>query len=416
VESEIERRTVRGDHHRSKGPWAIFTVLWAVFFLQGMMLGFWVPALTNILGARGLSGWVPVIFMVSPLCALISPMVGGALADQRVAADRLFAWSSILASLALAAAFGILHAGGHPLWFCALLACWALMVGPSGGLLATVSLTHLSHGERQFPLIRVGATIGWICGGLITSFVLKADASPVAGYAAAAVYMVAGGVGFLLPHTPPLGGRGGGLGAFSLLRQRDHCVFFLVTALFSIPLAAFYMYSPEFLKVLGDERPTGTMTVAQVLEVVSLLLLGRVMTRFRVKTVLSLALGLSAVRYAMCANAGVTGIIDWHIAGIALHGLCFTFYFVTAQVFLNRRVPPALKGRAQGLLSMVSGGLGPLIGALICGWLRKTCVAADGSGWDLFWGILAAMIVGCLAIFLLFYRGLGKQATDARQD
>jgi hypothetical protein len=173
-------------------PRIIFTVLWMVFFLQGMMLGLWVPALTNILRAGGLGAWVPAAFVVSPICALISPMAGGALADQHVAADRLFAWGSVGASVALAAAFGSLHASLHPLWFLGLLGCWALLMGPSGGLLATVSLTHLSHGERQFPLVRVGATIGWICGGLSTSFILRADASPLAGYAAAAVCMLAG--------------------------------------------------------------------------------------------------------------------------------------------------------------------------------------------------------------------------------
>lgn len=413
---------MHGEHQQRKDPRIIFSVLWVVFFLQGMMLGFWLPALTNILGARGLSGWVPVVFMVIPVCSLIAPVIGGALADQRVPANRLFAWSSIGASLALAAAFGVLDSGWHPGFFVALMACWSLLVSPSGGLLTTVSLTHLSHGERQFPLVRMGATIGWISAGLVTSFVLRADASPVAGYAGAITYLVAGLAAFGMPHTPPLGVRSTGLrarlglDAFTLLKERDFGVFFVVTALFSIPLAAFYMYGPEFLKVLGDERPTGTMTVAQVLEVVCLLFLGSVITRFRIKTVLSLALGFSVLRYAMSAVAGVNGVIGWHIAGIALHGLCFTFYFVTAQVFLDRRVDPAMKGRAQGLLSMVSSGVGPLIGALFCGWLRQVCVTPDGRGWDWFWGILAAMIACCFAIFLIFYRGRGRQVDETERS
>jgi len=202
------------------------------------MLGFWLPALTNILGARGLRSWVPVVFMVIPVCSLVAPIVGGALADQRVAANRLFAWCSIGASLALAAAFGVLDHGWHPWLFVAFMACWALLVSPSGGLLTTVSLSHLSHGERQFPLVRVGATIGWICGGLTTSFVLRADTSPVAGYAGALAYLVAGVVAFRMPHTPPLGMRSTGwrprlgLDAFVMLKERDRCVFFVVTAVF----------------------------------------------------------------------------------------------------------------------------------------------------------------------------------------
>ncbi len=388
-------------------------MLWAAFFFQGMTMGFWLPALTNILRARGLGDWVPVVFMVPPVCAMIGPLVGGALADQQVPADRLVAWSSLLCSVVLVAAFGSLDAGWHPAWFVALLGLYSLVSGPVWGLLATISLTHLSHGERQFPLVRVGGTLGWVAGGLVTSYVLQADTSPVAGYASAVTRLLAGGLAFLLPHTPPLGKSTSlksrlGLDAFALMKLRDHRVFFLVTALFSIPISAFYMYGPEFLKALGDSHPTGTMTVAQILEVASMLVVGAVMARYRVKTVLSWALGLSVLRFAMSAQAGVEGVIAWHIAGVALHGVCYTFYFITAQVFLDRRVDPGLRGQAQGLLAMMSGGLGPLVGALVCGGLRNHLVTDDGQGWTQFWGILAAMIAGCFAIFVVFYQGVGK--------
>ena len=394
----------------------IFAVLWIVFFLQGMTPGLWLPALTNILVARGLGSWVPLVFVVPPLCALISPLVGGALADQRLAADRLFAWSSLIGSVLLAAAFAVLDMGLHPAWFVALLGIYSLVSGPAWGVLATVSLTHLSHGERQFPLVRVGATIGWVAGGLATSFVLMADTSPVAGYAAAAMRLLLGITAFALPRTPPLGRADGswksrlGLGAFSLMKQRDQCVFFVVTGLFSIPLSALYMYGPEFLKVLGDKTPTGTMTIAQMLEIGGMLLLGPILARYRVKTVLSFALALSVLRFAMSAWAGVVMTIGWHITGVALHGLCYTLYFITAQVFLDRRVDPGMRGQAQGLLAMVSGGLGPLAGAMVCGWLRHHFVTGDGAGWEWFWGILAAMIAVCLAVFLPLYRGQQKHS------
>ncbi|MCX6866610.1 MAG: MFS transporter [Verrucomicrobia bacterium] len=398
-------------------PRVVFTTLWVVFFFHGMTPGFWLPALTNILGARGMGDWVAAVFVVLPLCALISPLIGGALADQRMPADRLFAWSSLICAVLLVAAFGTLDAGWHPAWFVGLLGMYSLFSGPSWGLMATIALTSLTHGERQFPLVRVGATLGWVAGGLITSYVLHADTSPLAGYASGVTRLLAGVGAFLLPHTPPLGQNTSlksrlGLNAFSLMKQRDHRVFFLVTALFSIPLSAFYMYGPEFLKVLGDPHPTGTMTIAQVLEVVSMLLVGTVMMRFRVKTVLLWALGLSVLRFAMSAYAGVSGLIFWHIAGIALHGVCYTFYFITAQVFLDRRVEPGMKGQAQGLLSMVTGGVGPLLGAMVCGWLRSQCFTPDGRGWTLFWIILAAMIAGCFAVFAVSYQGRGRHAED----
>ena len=93
------------------------------------------------------------------------------------------------------------------------------------------------------------------------------------------------------------------------------------------------------------------------------------------------------------------------IAGIALHGVCYTFYFITEQVFLDRRVDPGMRAQAQGLLAMVAGGLGPLAGAWFCGWLRAACVTGSGAGWDMFWGVLAATIVICWVVFAAFYRG-----------
>jgi nucleoside transporter len=378
-----------------------------------MTPGFWMPALTNILKARGLGDWVAMVFVVPPLCALVSPLIGGALADQRVAANRLFAWASVIGSAALLGAFVSLDAGWNPWWFVGLLGVYSLFSGPAWGLLTTISLTHLEHGERSFPLARLGATLGWMAAGLITSYVLRADTSPTAGYASAAARMLCGLLAFMLPHTPPLG-RGTswqsrlGLDAFTLMKHRDHCVFFVVTALFSIPLAAFYMYAPELLKVLGDQRSTATMTIAQLTEIAAMLLVGSVMLRYRVKTVLLWALGLSALRFGMSAYAGATGSIGWHIGGIALHGMCYTFYFITAQVFMDRRVDPGLKGQAQGLLALVTGGLGPLVGAVVCGALRNHFVTDDGQGWMEFWGILSAMIAACFVIFALFYQGLGK--------
>lgn len=391
----------------------VMLVLWAVFFMQGMALGAWFPALTNILVAQGLGEWVPLAFMVPPFCALIGPVIGGALADQKVSSDRLYVVSSFICSAFVLVAFGALDLGWHPVWFLVFLGLGSLISGPTWGYLTTVSMTHLSHGERQFPLVRVGATVGWIAGGLVTSYVLKADASPAAGYAAVVIRIVAGVTALLLPLTPPLGVIKSwksrlGFDAYALLKQRDHFVFFLVTVLFSIPISAFYMYGPEFLKALGDPRPTGTMTVAQVLEIICMLVLGSLLARHSVKAVLLWALGLSVLRFAMSSYAGVSNVMAWHVGGVALHGVSYTLYFVTAQIFLDRRVPAGLRGQAQGLLQMMAGGVGTLVGSLVCGWLRIKLVTEDGHGWTEFWGVLAAMIAVCTVVFAIFYRGIGK--------
>lgn len=399
-------------------PKTVFAWLWLVFFLQGMTPGFWLPAITNILEAKGLSAWVALVFIVPPLCSLVSPLIGGALADQRIAANRLYVWTSLISAGILLAAFAALDANWNPWWFVGLLGAYSLFSGPSWGVLTTIALTNLTDGERYFPLARLGATLGWMLAGVLTSYVLHADTSPIAGYASAGTRFFSGLAGLMLPHTPPLGRATSwqsrlGFDAFKLMKQRDHCVFFIVTALFSVPLTAFYMYAPELLRHLGDQRSTATMTIAQISEVIAMLLVGSVMLRFRVKTVLLWALGLSILRFGMSAYAGASGLISWHIAGIAMHGMCYTFYFITAQVFLDRRVDPGLRGQAQGLLSLVTSGLGPLLGALVCGWLRTHYVDDAGHGWMEFWATLAAMIGVCFVIFAVFYRGLGKRPATA---
>jgi nucleoside transporter len=399
----------------------VFTMLWVVFFFQGMTPGFWYPALTNILSAQGLSGWVALGFMVGPLGALISPLIGGALADQRVPANQLYAWSTLLGAGVLLMAFWCLDQHWNPWWFIGMLLIYSVISGPSWGLLATIALANLAHGERQFPLVRLGSTIGWVAAGFLTSYLLQADSSPVAGYAATVARVLGGLCALGLPHTPPLGRATSwrsvlGVEAFSLLRERDQLVFFTVTFLFSIPLTGFYMLAPQHLKVLGDAHPTATMTLAQWSEIVAMLLVAVVMTRYRLKTLLLWALGLSVLRYGMSAHAGATGALGWLMAGIALHGVCYTFYFITAQVFLDRRVEPGLRGQAQGLLTLAASGLGPLLGALVCGWLRNIFIHADGSGWLALWSALGAMIAACFILFAVLYRGDTELASPEIRD
>lgn len=388
----------------------IFARLWLLSFFHGMAPGFWVPALTNLLKAEGLASWVSLAFAIPPICAIFSPLIGGALADERIPAQKVMAWSSFLGAIALLLAFGALDAGLGPLWFITGLSLYAFTAGPSWGLLATISLTHLGGDKRSYPLIRMGATFGWMSAGFLTSYALNADSSPVTGYASAGARVAAGFLALMVPHTPPLGSGKSwkaalGLGAFSLFKNRDHAVLFTVTALFSIPLAAFYMYSPELLEALGDKTPTATMTTAQWSEVAAMISLGFLMGKCRLKTLLMCGLGLSALRFAMSGYAGFTGTIGWHIAGIALHGVCYTIYFVTAQVYLDQRIDPTKRGQAQGLLSLMSAGLGALAGSFFCGWLRNLCVDDSGNGWHTFWWVLAGMIAACWLAFGLLYRG-----------
>lgn len=391
-----------------------FSLLWLVFFFHGMAPGFWVPALTNILKAEGLGGWQAWAFAMPPIASLVSPLVGGALADERMSAQKLMGWSSLLGAVTILYAFVALDLGWSPVWFLFGIVLYSLVSGPTWGLMATISLTHLTHGERHYPMVRVGATFGWMAAGFMISYVLHSDASVICGYAAAVARIAAGILAFYLPNTPPLGeGKSWksalGLDSFGLFKHRDHAVLFLVTGLYSVPLIAFYMYSAEMFKALGSDAPTAAVSVAQFTEVVAMFLLGAMMLKYRLKTLLMCGLAFSVLRYALSGYAGLSGMIGWHYAGVALHGVCYTIYFVTAQVYLDKRVDPAMRGQAQGLFGLMASGIGPLIGAYFCAWLRMTCVDENGNGWEIFWWVLAGIIALCWGILGLFYKGMKAQ-------
>ena len=384
--------------------------LWVVFALQGMANGFWLPVLTNVLEAKGHGQWVAIAFATLPVCALITPLLGGALADERFPAQKLYGVATLISAVFLALAFGALDYGLGPIWFIVGLGCFGLFGGPSWGFLANIGLSNLAEPEKHFPYIRLGATLGWVGAGLLTSHVFHTDMSPACGYVAAVAMGCAGVLGFFLPNTPPLGaGRDWksalGIGAFRLFRNRNHAVLFCTAGLFSVPLAAFYMYSPELFRVLGNTSPTAWMTIAQGTEVVAMLFLGALMLKFRMKTLLLWGLGVSVLRYGLSGYAGLSGEVGWHVAGVALHGFCYTIFFVTAQVYVSQRVERGLRGQAQGLLSLMTSGLGNLVGAFFCGWLRGTQVDGSGLGWAHYWWILAGVIAACFVGFGVLYQG-----------
>ncbi len=389
----------------------------AMFFLLGMSPGFYVPILTNILLKAGLdSSLVQWAWLTGPVAALLSPLLVGALADNRFAAQRLLGWIGIASAVLLGGGFATLQFGWSSWWFICLFFASSIIAAPMWSTLSMISMRHLRLGEREFPVVRLGGTVGWLVAGYATSLVLNADHSPVAGHAAAAARLLGGLVAFTLPDTPPPGRSRSwrtllGLNAFRLFRERDHAVFFGATALLSIPLAAFYIWAPRHLDELGDPHVAATMAMGQVSEIVAMLLMAALITRFRVKTLLLLALGLSALRYGLFAWSGMSGERTGLLIGVALHGLCYTFYFITAQLFLDRRVGPELRGQAQGLLALVSNGVGSLIGVIGVQKLHDVMVVAGRGGWAIYWGVLGGSIAAVTVGFALLYRGLPAGAT-----
>jgi MFS family permease len=180
-------------------------------------------------------------------------------------------------------------------------------------------------------------------------------------------------------------------------------VVFIIVTLFAVPIAAFYPYTPPHLRELGLERTTAWMTLGQITEVLMMFLLARLFTNWRLKWIFAAGLGFGVLRYALCA----LDARGWILAGVTLHGCSFTLVVITAQIYLDSRVEPDWRARAQALMTLMMSGLGNLAGYLGNGWWFAFNTTPAGTNWRLFWAGLSVAMAGVLSYFLLAYRGRG---------
>ncbi|MDP0492157.1 MAG: MFS transporter [Verrucomicrobiota bacterium JB023] len=400
--------SVRGD---GRGLMAL------LFFLVAACPGFWAPVIANVLAARGWDEWLELTLLVPPLGAILSPLILGALADQRLAAQKVLAAITFGNAIMTAAAFWLLERATSPALFLACLAVKALVSAPTWSILTSVVLNNLNDPESMFGRVRVWGTVGWMVAGWTVSWI-GWDESARTGYLAAAVLFGTGFICLFLPDTPPVKvpnrtwKEALGFGAFRAFENRDTAVYFLTALIFAVPLAAYYPYTALYLKEVGVKQVAFSLSIGQLTEIVAMLAMGMLFRRARLKVMFALAIGAGLVRYLCYLLAGDGSMaVTLIIAGIFMHGICWTLFFETGRVFINRRVDTDLRSQAQALMTVLSGGVGPATGYLISGALYRWCVKGDGPGWVGFWGVMSALVVVALVFFLVGYRGIRHQAS-----
>ncbi len=386
-----------------------------VFFLLAAAPGFWFPALSNVLDEYGLGSWKLAIFLVQPITSLISPLIFSAQVDQRLQAQKVLGWIMLLGASFLFLSFHALEHEWGGSWFLFFFIINSLISAPAWSLITTITLSNLADPGKNFGYFRVWGTMGWMIAGWIVSFAAL-DFSAETGKIGAGVRILAGLACFLLPATLPQGAKAKswsdalGLSAMKLLKDRDLCVYFTSALLFSIPLGAYFLHTPEHLKELGVTAVSGVMTIAQVTETVAMLGMGWVIARYRVKKILLIALGFGVLRYGFYAFDEVT----WLVLGISLHGICWTFFFEAGRIFLHRRVDEGMRTQAQALLGFFTGGVGGILGVIFVNLLYEAIVPQ--FGWSLYWMILTGMNAIAMLLFALGYQGLTKPVSEGPES
>ena len=360
--------------------------------------------------AIGLTDVIYWAYTVSPIAAVLSPFLIGMVADRFFATERVLGILHILGGLAMLIAPSLAHSSTL---FILMLLLHVLFYMPTLGLTNSLTFHHITDQEKQFPIIRVFGTIGWIVANVIVSAVLHADATPLPLYIAGAAGILMGLYSFTLPHTPPPA-RGTrptarsilGLDALEKLWSKPFFVFALSSLLISIPLSAYYAYAPVFVSSAGLESPAFKMSFGQMSEVAFMVAMPLFFARLGVKWMLVTGMGAWVLRYALFAVAAPTGAFWLIMSGILLHGICYDFFFVTGQIFVDQRSSDDIRAQAQGFLVLLTYGVGMLAGAQISGWIFNRIVPDPTllASWQPFWTLPAAFALAVMLYFTLTFK------------
>ena len=391
--------------------------LCALFFLHAHALGLWGVNLSNVLKSHGFEQIVSYVFACNSIAALISPLAVGALADQRMAPERVLRWLGTGSALFLTLLYIGIGQRWHAGWILVLAQVHAFWSVPTFGLTTSLILSRLHEQRANFGPVRLWATLGWMSAGWVVSWVLQADSSTLSGYAASVVWILTVAFTFTLPPSKPGASLSRhtvrevlGLDALHLLRHHDHGIVFITAALLNMVLAVFYPFTPLHLEELGVGHVTAVMSLGQITEGIAMLGLAALMQRYRLKWVFLSGIGMGVLRYALFAVDTKAAVIT----GIFLHGFCFTLFVITAQIYLERRVDSSQRARAQALLTLMMGGFGNLAGTLGGGWWRSSCQNGGHTDWRAFWLGMTLATIAVMIFFALAYRGKKGMDVDER--
>ena len=346
-----------------------------MMFLQFFVWGAWGVTVGNYMKEIGMGDAIYWAYTVGPIAAMISPIFLGMIADRFFATEKVLGVMHILGGTAIFVApfFAEGEAGSETI-FILVLQVHMLFYMPTLGLSNTLAFHNLTNQEKQFPLIRVFGTIGWIVANIVVSKWLHADFTGLPLQIAGCAGVLLGLYSFTLPHTPPPA-RGKKvtlrevlcLDALVLLKQPSFFVFLASSVLICIPLAAYYAYTQVFLGDSGFSDPAFNQSFGQMSEVLFMLLMPFFFIRLGVKRMLLVGMFAWVLRYLLFAGAAGDGIAWMIMAGIILHGICYDFFFVTGQIYVDKKAPKEIRGAAQGFLVQMTLGFGMFIGGLVSG-------------------------------------------------
>jgi nucleoside transporter len=388
-------------------------------FLEFFIWGGWFVTLGsfmgNNLGATGAE--TGMAYSTQSWGAIIAPFIIGLIAD------RFFNAEKILGVLHIIGAFLMykMSQSTEVATFYPYVLGYMIAYMPTLALVNSVSFNQMKDPAKQFPMIRVWGTIGWIIAGLVISFIFKWDSIENIGQGmlsntfvmVAIASAILGVFSFFLPKTPPNVSKDEkvtvkdilGLDALNLLKDRNFLVFFLSSVLICIPLAFYYQNISPFLTEYKVENSTAWASLGQMSEVAFMLLLPFFFKKYGFKKTILFGMLAWAIRYVLFAYGNSGDLFFMIIVGIALHGVCYDFFFVSGQIYTNSKAGEKVKSAAQGLITLATYGIGMLVGFWVAGQIVDQNVLANGNhSWVDIWKFPALFALGVFVLFAFFFK------------
>ena len=405
------------------------TQLSIMMFLEFYIWGAWAVTMVTYLSKIGFTGDdIGKAYSTTAWAAIVSPFFIGMVADRFFSAEKVLGIAHLLGAGLLYWASTVTDAG---MFFWVLLG-YALCYMPTVALANAIAFNQMQNPEKEFPTIRVLGTIGWIVAGIVITVLGRIAFTGIEGTElpmriAAGVSVLMGLYSFSLPNTPPksLGKKVSisdilGLDALKLMKDFSFSVFVISSLLVSIPLAFYYTLGNLFLNEAGMTDVAGKMTFGQMSEIVFMLIMPFAFARLGVKKMLIIGMLAWAVRYVLFAFGNAESLIVMFYGGILLHGICYDFFFVTGQIYVDNKAPKEIQASAQGFIALVTYGVGMVIGTRLAGVVLSRCEVVDAAGeivghsWRQVWILPATMAAVVIVLFAITFKEKAKaQETPA---
>ncbi|MFM8290859.1 MAG: MFS transporter [Planctomycetia bacterium] len=418
--------------------------LWLMMVLEFAIWGAWLPLIWGYMGKDGLAftdsqiAWVGSAFAIA---SIVGIFFSSQFADRTFAAEKFMAFSHLVGGLAIlamywakeiAAAAGL---GVFPVFF-GLMLVHALLFVPTISVSNSIAFTHMQNAQKEFGLVRMGGTIGWILAAWPLYFVLQGKVGAEAVAASRNIFLVSGitslalaAFSLTLPHTPPRRADGGGIAGIAWLKATGYLsypyllVLFLVTFIDAVIHNGYFVLAGGFLGSptvgIKPEWIMPVMSIGQVAEILTMAVLGGVLAKLGWKTTMILGILGHAARFAVFAFLPQNQPVI--IAVQVLHGICYAFFFATLYIFIDAAFPKDVRSSAQSLFNLLVLGLGDLAAKWLFIPLQTRLTAADGTvDYRQLFLYPTFMALAAAAVLLVFFwpprwLATGAQVEDDRE-